>query len=207
MVEGGEHAVLALASAVAWASGLNLYAAVLGLGVMHLTGLVALPGELALVARPEVMAVAAVLYAGQFVADKIPGIDTLWDTLHTFVRIPAGAFLAAAAVGDADPAIHLAALLGGGALALGTHATKASGRLFVNAHAPLAGTTAASLAEDAAVFGGLYFAAANPAMFLIALAVLIVAMAAALWFLAKFVLFLARKIAGLFGRRNPGFTG
>jgi hypothetical protein len=199
--EPGSHAVLALASAVAWASGLNLYGAVLALGAMQWFGIVALPGELELVARPEVMLVAGLLYAAQFVADKIPGLDTLWDTVHTFIRIPAGAFLAAAAVGQADPAMHLAALLGGGALALGTHATKASGRLFVNAHAPVVGTAGASLAEDAAMFGGLYFAAANPTLFLVALAALIAAMVVALWYLAKFVGFLLRKLAGLFARR------
>jgi hypothetical protein len=199
LLEDGGHTVLALASAVAWASGLNLYGAVLALGAMQFFGLVELPGELGLVARPEVMLVAAALYAAQFVADKIPGADTLWDTLHTFIRIPAGAFLAAAAVGDADPAMHLIALLGGGALALGTHATKASSRLFVNAHLPIVGTAGASLVEDAAVFGGLYFAAANPTLFLVALGVLIVVMGFALWYLAKFVGFLLRKLAGLFG--------
>jgi len=201
LLEDGGHAVLALASAVAWASGLNLYGAVLALGAMQFFGIVELPGELGLVARPEVMLAAAFFYAAQFVADKIPGADTLWDTIHTFVRVPAGAFLAAAAVGDADPAMRLVALLGGGALALGTHATKASSRLFVNAHAPVVGTAGASLAEDAAVFGGLYFAAANPTLFLIALAVLVVAMGFALWFFAKFAAFLLRKLAGLFSRR------
>ncbi len=199
--DGGSHAVLALASAVAWASGLNLYGAVLALGAMQWFGIVELPGELGLVARPEVMLVAGLLYAVQFVADKIPGVDTLWDTVHTFIRIPAGAFLAAAAVGQADPALHLAALLGGGALALGTHATKASGRLFVNAHAPVVGTAGASLAEDATLFGGLYLAAANPTLFLVALAILVAAMVVALWYLAKFVGFLLRKLAGLFARR------
>ena len=201
LLEDGGHAVLALASAVAWASGLNLYGAVLALGAMQFFGVVELPGELGLVARPEVMLVAAVLYAAQFVADKIPGADTLWDTIHTFVRVPAGAFLAAAAVGDADPAMRLIALLGGGALALGTHATKASSRLFVNAHAPVVGTAGASLAEDAAVFGGLYFAAANPTLFLVALGVLVVVMGFALWFFAKFVAFLLRKRGELFSRR------
>lgn len=202
----GGTQLLALASAVAWASGLNLYAAVLALGLMQHFGIVALPGELALVARPEVMAVAGLLYLAQFVADKIPGADTLWDTIHTFIRVPAGAFLAAATMGEADAGLKLAAALAGGALSLGTHATKASGRLFVNAHAPVVGTGAASLAEDAAVIAGLYFAIMNPIWFLAALAVGIVLMALSLWFLAKFVAFLGRRIAGLFSSsatRNP----
>ncbi|MCA3265696.1 MAG: DUF4126 domain-containing protein [Azospirillum sp.] len=199
--------ILALASAVAWASGLNLYAAVLALGGMHHFGIVALPGDLALVARPEVMFAAGALYLAQFVADKIPGADTLWDTLHTFIRIPAGAFLAAATMGDADAGMKLVAALAGGALSLGTHATKASGRLFVNSHAPIVGTGAVSLLEDAAVIGGLYFAATNPGWFMAALAVTVVLMGFALWFLAKFVAFLARKISGLFAKRAPVNSG
>ena len=199
----GTTQILALASAVAWASGLNLYAAVLALGGMHHFGIVALPGDLALVARPEVMFAAGALYLAQFVADKIPGADTLWDMLHTFIRIPAGAFLAAATMGDADAGMKLVAALAGGALSLGTHATKASGRLFVNSHAPIVGTGAVSLLEDAAVIGGLYFAATNPGWFMAALAVTVVLMGFALWFLAKFVAFLARKISGLFAKRAP----
>ncbi len=203
MEEFGTTQILALASAVAWASGLNLYAAVLALGGMHYFGIVMLPGELAVVARPEVMLVAGGLYLAQFVADKIPGADTLWDTIHTFIRIPAGAFLAAATMGDADAGLKLAAAIAGGALSLGTHATKASGRLFVNSHAPIVGTGAVSLLEDAAVIGGLYFAATNPGWFLVALAILVVVMGFALWALAKFLVFLARKIAALFARRAP----
>lgn len=203
MEDLGTTQILALASAVAWASGLNLYAAVLALGGMHYFGIVTLPGDLALVARPEVMLVAGGLYLVQFVADKIPGADTLWDTLHTFIRIPAGALLAAATVGDADAGLRIAAALAGGALSLGTHATKASGRLFVNSHAPVVGTGAVSLLEDAAVIGGLYFAATNPAWFLVALAIVVVLMGFALWFLAKFLVFLARKIGAWFGDRAP----
>ncbi|MFM8801272.1 MAG: DUF4126 domain-containing protein [Tagaea sp.] len=203
----GTTQILALASAVAWASGLNLYAAVLALGGMHHFGIVTLPGDLALVARPEVMFAAGALYLAQFVADKIPGADTLWDMLHTFIRIPAGAFLAAATMGDADAGMKLVAALAGGALSLGTHATKASGRLFVNSHAPIVGTGAVSLLEDAAVIGGLYFAATNPGWFMAALAVTVVLMGFALWFLAKFVAFLARKISGLFAKRAPVNSG
>lgn len=203
MEDFGTTQILALASAVAWASGLNLYAAVLALGGMHYLGIVTLPGDLALVARPEVMLVAGALYLAQFVADKIPGADTLWDTIHTFIRIPVGAFLAAATVGDADAGMRIAAALAGGALSLGTHATKASGRLFVNAHAPVVGTGAVSLLEDAAVIGGLYFAATNPGWFLVGLAVMIVLMGLALWALTKFLVFLVRKLSALFAKRAP----
>ncbi len=194
----GTSEILALASAVAWASGINLYAAVLALGGMHHLGIVTLPEHMQLVASIPVMAAAGGLYLAQFVADKIPGVDLGWDAIHTFIRIPAGAFLAAAAVGDADSAMKLAAALAGGALSLGTHATKASGRLFVNAHLPFVGTALASIAEDVAVVYGLYAAVTNPLWFLAAIAVLIVVMGFVLWMLAKFVRYACAKIAGMF---------
>ncbi len=198
----GTSEILALASAVAWASGINLYAAVLALGAMHHLGIVTLPDSMHLVTSFPVMAAAGGLYLAQFVADKIPGVDLGWDAIHTFIRIPAGAFLAAATVGDADGAMKLAAALAGGALSLGTHATKASGRLFVNTHLPFVGTAAASVVEDIAVIGGLYAAVTNPVWFLGAIAVAIVVMGLMLWLLAKFVRFLAARIAGLF-RSSP----
>lgn len=199
----GTSEILALASAVAWASGINLYAAVLALGAMHHLGIVTLPDSMHLVTSFPVMAAAGGLYLAQFVADKIPGVDLGWDAIHTFIRIPAGAFLAAATVGDADGALKLAAALAGGALSLGTHATKASGRLFVNTHLPFVGTAVASVAEDIAVIGGLYAAVTNPVWFLGAIAVGIVVMGLVLWLLAKFVRFVAVKIAGLFRRNSP----
>ncbi|MBI1245586.1 MAG: DUF4126 family protein [Alphaproteobacteria bacterium] len=198
-MEGHTAQILALASALAWASGINVYAAILVLGILKLTGLVALPHELDTLATMPVIATAAVLFAGQFIADKIPGVDTLWDSVHTFIRVPAGAFLAAATLGDADAALKVAAALAGGALSLGTHATKAGGRLFVNSHIPIIGTIAASLGEDVLAIGGLFLAATHPAAFLGLLVLAIVAMAVLLWWLAKFVAFAARKVAGLFG--------
>jgi len=198
----GTSEILALASAVAWASGINLYAAVLALGAMHHLGIVALPDSMQMVTSFPVLAAAGGMYLAQFVADKIPGVDLGWDAIHTFIRIPAGAFLAAATVGDADGALKLAAAIAGGALSLGTHATKASGRLFVNTHLPFVGTAAASVVEDIAVIGGLYAAVTNPVWFLGAAAVGIVVMGIALWLLAKFVGFVVAKIAGLF-RKSP----
>ncbi len=200
MPDAGTAQIVALASALAWASGINVYAAILVLGVLKLTGLVALPHELDAVASMPVIATAALLYAGQFIADKIPGVDTLWDSVHTFVRVPAGAFLAAATLGDADAGLKLAAALAGGALSLGTHATKASGRLVVNTHIPIFGAAAASIVEDILAVGGLFLAATNPTTFLVLLAVGVAVMGVMLWWLAKFVGFVVRKIAGLFGK-------
>lgn len=106
--------IIALTMGTAWASGINLYAAVLMLGIMGMSGGVQLPPDLQILAHPAVLLAAGFMYVVQFVADKIPGVDTGWDTLHTFVRIPAGAVLAAGAAGAVDPSLSLAAALVGG---------------------------------------------------------------------------------------------
>ena len=123
---------IALSMGVAWASGINLYAAVLVLGLLGLSGNMPLPEALHVLQNPVVIGVAGFMYCVEFFADKIQGVDSAWDTLHTFIRIPAGAVLAATAVGDVDPAIAISAALVGGGLTAGTHLTKASTRLLVN---------------------------------------------------------------------------
>ena len=100
---------IALALGAGWASGLNLYAAVLVLGLLGATGNLVLPGHLEILTNPLVIGAAGLMYAVEFFADKIPGADTGWDALHTFIRIPAGAMLAAGAVGEVNPAISVAA--------------------------------------------------------------------------------------------------
>ena len=134
-MEQYEHiaSILALTMGASWASGINLYATLFMLGVLHQTGNIALPPELLLVADPLVIAAAGVMYMIEFFADKIPGVDTGWDAIHSFVRIPAGAVLAAQAIGDVSPAAELAAALLGGTLAAGSHALKASSRVAINA--------------------------------------------------------------------------
>ena len=124
-------AMLALTMGVGWASGINLYATLLMLGVMSNTGHIDLPPELAVVGDPLVLMAAGLMYGVEFFADKIPGVDTVWDTLHTFVRIPAGAALAAAAVGDVNIAVEVAAALVGGGLATGSHALKSGSRVMI----------------------------------------------------------------------------
>ncbi|MGR9114505.1 MAG: DUF4126 domain-containing protein, partial [Gammaproteobacteria bacterium] len=119
---------LALTMGLAWASGINLYATLLTLGYLANTGNIDLPPDLQIVANPLVMTAAGLMYAIEFFADKVPGVDTGWDTLHTFIRIPAGAMLAAGAVGDLNPAVEVAAAIIGGGMAAGSHATKAGSR-------------------------------------------------------------------------------
>jgi hypothetical protein len=116
----------------AWLSGFNLYATVLTLGLLQRFHLVQLPGDLDFLSRWWVIAVAGVLYLVEFLADKIPVVDSVWDAIHTFIRVPAGAVLAASAFAHFDPAVRALALLAGGTLALGSHGTKASVRMAAN---------------------------------------------------------------------------
>jgi Domain of unknown function (DUF4126) len=126
-------ATLGLGMGSAWLSGFNLYATVVTLGLLSRFHLVQLPGELNVVSRGWVIATAAVLYLVEFLADKIPVVDSVWDAIHTFIRVPAGAVLAASAFADFSPTVRVAALLAGGALALSSHGTKASVRMTANA--------------------------------------------------------------------------
>src|SRR5262245_48822213 len=109
----------------AWLSGFNLYATVLTLGLLNRFHLVQLPGDLAFISRGWVLALAGGLYLVEFLADKIPVVDSIWDAVHTFIRVPAGAVLAASPLAHFDPAVRAVALLAGGTLELGSHGTKA----------------------------------------------------------------------------------
>jgi hypothetical protein len=126
-------ATLGLGMGSAWLSGFNLYATIVTLGLLSRFHLVQLPGELNVVGRGWVIATAAILYLVEFLADKIPVVDSVWDAIHTFIRVPAGAVLAASAFADFSPTVRVAALLAGGTLALSSHGTKASVRMTANA--------------------------------------------------------------------------
>jgi hypothetical protein len=173
---------IALTMGVGWASGLNLYAAILMLGILGATGNVVLPPELQVLTSPLVIGAAAVMYLVEFIADKIPGVDTGWDTIHTFIRIPAGALLAAAAVGPVNPSLAVAAALLGGAVAAVSHATKAGARVLINTSPEPFTNWAASLTEDALVIGGVWAALHHPWFFL---GFLIAFVLLAIWLLPK----------------------
>jgi uncharacterized protein DUF4126 len=196
---------LALTMGVAWASGINLYAAVAVLGLAGNAGYVHLPDTLAIVEDPLVIIAACFMYCVEFFADKVPGVDSTWDALHTFIRIPAGAMLAAGAVGDVTPALAVAAGLVGGSITAATHATKAGTRMLINTSPEPFSNWFASIAEDLTVFAGLWAALAHPVIFLILLVLFLLAL---WWLLPKVwrgVKTVFRKIASLFGRRpeNP----
>ncbi len=163
-------ATLALMFGASWASGINLYATVAVLGIGGATGHIALPEQLDVLTRPLVIGVACTMYCIEFLADKIPGLDSLWDALHTFIRIPAGAALAAGAVGDVSPALAIAAGLAGGSVTAATHGAKAGTRAIINTSPEPVSNWTASLAEDAAVFAGLWTALSQPWVFLVLLA-------------------------------------
>ena len=167
---------IALTLGVAWASGINLYAAIFMLGWMGTTGNIDLPSHLQILTDPMVMVAAGVMYCVEFFADKVPGVDTGWDAIHTFIRIPAGAVLAAGAIGDVGTGAQLAAGIVGGALATGSHVTKAGSRVLINASPEPVSNWFASVGEDVMVILGLWTAIYNPVLFLVLLALFILLM-------------------------------
>lgn len=173
---------IALAMGASWASGINLYAAILTLGILSITGNIVLPPDLAVLANPLVIGAAGLMYAVEFVADKTPGVDTIWDSIHTFIRIPAGAILAAGAVGELGMGAELAAALVGGTLSASTHATKAGTRAMVNTSPEPFSNWSLSIGEDIAVIGGLWTALNYPWIFLGLLVLFIILM---IWLLPR----------------------
>ncbi|MFC6669739.1 DUF4126 domain-containing protein [Marinobacterium aestuariivivens] len=191
--------MIALSMGLAWASGINLYATLLMLGVLSNMGHIVLPPGLEVVGDPLVIMAAGFMYCVEFFADKVPGVDTGWDTLHTFVRIPAGAALAAGAVGDISPVVGLAAAIVGGGLSAGTHALKAGSRVMINTSPEPFSNWTASVTEDVAVVAGLWAALFNPWLFLGGLVIFVLLL---VWLLPKVwrgVKRVFRFLARLFG--------
>ena len=189
--------IIALTMGVAWASGINLYAAMLMLGLMAINGAIHLPPDLQVLTHPWVMGAAGLMYLIEFFTDKVPGVDTAWDTLHTFIRIPAGAILAAGAIGQVDPAMTLAAGILGGTLSAGAHAVKTGTRVMVNTSPEPFSNWVLSISEDLVVIGGIWVAVQHPWFFLIFLGLFLLV---AIWMIPR----LWRGIQMLFRRlTNP----
>jgi hypothetical protein len=190
---------LAFAMGSAWVSGLNLYAAVATLGLLGRFANLRLPGELMVVTNWWVIAIASALYLVEFLADKIPLVDSTWDAVHTFIRVPAGAALAAASFGDFDPAVQAVAFLLGGGLALSSHGTKATARAAINTSPEPVSNIAASLLEDVVAIGSTLLAAYYPALLI---AVVVIAVVISIIILPKIIRFLRRvfgRVRGLVG--------
>jgi hypothetical protein len=163
----GTIEALSLAMGTAWTSGINLYATVAALGIANRMEMIQLPQNLEALSHPGVIAIACVMYLIEFFADKVPYVDTGWDALHTFIRVPAGAILAAQSLGDLNPALELMALLAGGSVSLVAHGTKAATRLAINASPEPFSNWFASLAEDVTVFGSIWLMFNHPIIMLI----------------------------------------
>ncbi len=174
--------LIALATALGWASGIRLYAVLFIVGAVGYAGWFDLPQHLQVLAHPMVLAASGFMVFVEFFADKIPGIDSVWDLVHTVIRIPAGAALAAGVFGDSPPAWTLAAAIVGGTLAAGSHFTKAGTRAVINTSPEPVSNWAASFAEDLFAGGLVYLALAYP---LVALVVVAIGVAISIWLLPK----------------------
>jgi hypothetical protein len=163
----GTIEALSLAMGTAWTSGINLYATVAALGIAGRSEMIHLPPELQVLTHPAVIAIACIMYVIEFFADKVPYVDSGWDILHTLIRVPAGAILAAKSLGDMSPALELAALLAGGTVALAAHGTKATVRLAINTSPEPFSNWAASFAEDVTVLGSIWMVFNHPILMLI----------------------------------------
>ena len=184
---------LGFAMGSAWLSGINLYATVLTLGLLQRFNLAHLPGDLGYLSHTWVLATAGFLYAVQFIADKVPAVDSFWDVVHTFIRVPAGAILAATAFAHFDPAVRLIALLVGGGIALSSHTTKTATRLAANTSPEPFSNILLSLLGDALTVGGTLLMTVHPA-------VLIAVVCIALLLSVLLIRWLWSALKRLFGR-------
>jgi Domain of unknown function (DUF4126) len=191
---------IALAAGLGWASGIRLYAVLFIVGLVDKMGWASLPQSMHVLSHPLVMGATGFMLFVEFFADKIPGLDTIWDAVHTFIRIPAGAALAASMAGADSTVMTLVAGILGGAMATGSHVTKAGSRALINTSPEPVSNWTASLTEDALVVGGLWAMFTNPVIFLIGLGIFIIL---AIWLLPK----LWRALKSIFSRINHAFDG
>ena len=173
---------LALAGGLSRASGLRLYLTVFIVGLLNRSNVINLPASLDILSNPVVLSVAGVLCVIEFLADKIPYVDSAWDSIQTFIRIPAGALLAMGAINASDPVIATITALLGGSLAAATHATKAGSRALINTSPEPVSNIVASFTEESLLISGGWLALMHPAVFVGMLGVFIVLM---IWLLPK----------------------
>jgi Domain of unknown function (DUF4126) len=185
----GTIEALSLAMGTAWTSGINLYATVAALGIASRAELIQLPPDLQVLGHPAVIVVACIMYVIEFFADKVPYVDSGWDVLHTFIRVPAGAILAARSLGDMNPALELAAVLAGGSIALAAHGAKAGTRLAINASPEPFSNWFASITEDVAVLGSVWLMFNHPIIMII---LVLVFLGLVVWLVPK-ILRLAKR--------------
>jgi hypothetical protein len=188
-------ATFALVAGLGWASGLRLYLTLFVLGLIVHFEIVQLPAAFEILGHPWVLTASGLMLAAEFFADKLPGFDSIWDAFHTFIRIPAGAILAGAAVGPADPVLVAVAAVLGGALASGTHVAKAGTRALINTSPEPFSNWIASFSEEAVLLGGLWTMLKYPLAFLVLLVLFIVLL---IWLIPK----VYRAMRGIFRARG-----
>jgi len=189
-------ATLALVAGLAWASGLRLYLTLFIFGLIVRYQVVALPAAFDILGHPWVLTASAIMLAAEFFADKIPGFDSIWDGVHTFIRIPAGAILAGVAIGHVDPVLVAVSAILGGALAAGTHIAKSGMRVLINTSPEPFSNWAASLGEETFLLGGLWMMIVHPVIFLATLMLFVLLLA---WLVPR----VFRAMRGLFRPRSP----
>lgn len=187
----------ALAALLAWASGIRLYLVVCAIGLMGHFQYLDLPQGLKVLQHPWVIGAAGFMLAMEFLVDKVPGLDSLWDSIHTFIRIPAGALLAAGATGDTLTVLTVVAGILGGTITAGTHFTKAGSRAVINTSPEPFSNAGASAAEDLLVLGGIWTALMHPVAFLVGLGLFLLL---AIWLLPKLWRFVRSVFRGLSGK-------
>jgi hypothetical protein len=189
---------LAIGMGASWVAGINLYATVATLGLLSRFAHLKLPGELEVLTSWWVIGIALFLFVVEFIADKIPIVDSTWDVIHTFIRIPAGAVLAATAFGDFDKSVQVIAFLLGGGLALSSHGTKAAARAVINTSPEPVSNVVVSVAEDVLAVGSILLAVFLPVVVFFVIAA---GLAVSVWVLPRVIKFFRqvyRKIRGLF---------
>ena len=195
--------LVAIAAALGWASGLRLYAVLFLTGMAGFLGWVDLPAGLKLLQSPMLLGASGFMLFAEFFADKIPGLDTLWDLVHTLVRIPAGAALAAAVFGADQGSWAMAAALLGGTLAATSHVAKTTTRAAINTSPEPFSNIGMSLVGDSVVPASLWLSWAHPYVFFAALAIALVVMVVLIWVFGKFLRQLVQRVAGFVQSSEP----
>ncbi len=187
-------AQLGLAAGAAASSGLRVYGTVAALGWLQRLGVLALPGQLEVLGELPIVLLASALYVAEFVADKVPAFDSIWDAVHTFVRVPAAALLAFAALGGVPESWRVGAALLGGGVALSVHGMKAGARLAVNASPEPFSNWGLSFADELSFAGIVYLVIAHPAASIaVAGALLVLGVVFAFWIARAIKQLLSRK--------------
>ncbi len=187
---------LALLMGGSWASGINLYLTTAGLGIAHRMGWITLPGNMETLANPLVIGAAILIYAIEFFADKIPFVDSAWDSVHTFIRPAGGMALGYMAMADVGPAIQYPVAILTGSIALDAHLTKATSRVAINTSPEPISNSVASITEDIGVLGALYLIIKHPVIMTVLVILFIIF---SIWFLKKMFRFLKK----ILGRKGP----